>query len=249
MTAALHILSPGLMTTVQDLGRPGYQQLGIPDGGALDPVALRAANALAGNAPNAAALEVLYAGPAFAVEAISARVSFVGAQATIEITSHANAARPVEMMRSILLRRGDVVRVGGLARGAVLYIAVEGGFAVEPVLGSIVSDAIAPGSIQIAGNGQPMVLLPDRQTTGGYPKIATVISADLPALGRLAVGTRIAFEGVTVAAAEGLRRKLFAEIEGIAGRIVPAEPFCERVPDLLRCNLISGVVDASSSLI
>ncbi len=55
----------------------------------------------------------------------------------------------------------------------------------------ITSDAVAPGSIQMPGNGQPIVLLADRQTTGGYPKIATVISADLPALGRLPVGAKI----------------------------------------------------------
>ena len=53
---------------------------------------------------------------------------------------------------------------------------------------NIVSDGIAPGSIQVPGNGLPIVLLADRQTTGGYPKIATVISADLPALGRLTPG-------------------------------------------------------------
>ena len=53
---------------------------------------------------------------------------------------------------------------------------------------NIVSDGTAPGSIQVPGNGLPIVLLADRQTTGGYPKIATVISADMPALGRLAPG-------------------------------------------------------------
>ena len=61
---------------------------------------------------------------------------------------------------------------------------------------NIVSDGIAPGSIQVPGNGLPIVLLADRQTTGGYPKIATVISADLPALGRMTPGAKIAFEAV-----------------------------------------------------
>ncbi len=58
---------------------------------------------------------------------------------------------------------------------------------------NIVSDAVAPGSIQIPGDGQPIVLLADRQTTGGYPKIASVISADIPALGRLKPATRSDF--------------------------------------------------------
>jgi hypothetical protein len=53
MSAMLHVLAPGFMTTVQDLGRPGYQRLGISPGGALDPIGLRAANALVGNPPEA----------------------------------------------------------------------------------------------------------------------------------------------------------------------------------------------------
>ena len=56
---------------------------------------------------------------------------------------------------------------------------------------NIASDATVPGSIQVPGNGQPIVLMADRQTTGGYPKIATVISADVPELGRLSIGSKI----------------------------------------------------------
>src|SRR5262249_43404343 len=80
---------------------------------------------------------------------------------------------------------------------------------------NITSDGIAPGSIQVPGNGQPIVLLADRQTTGGYPKIATVISADLPALGRVPVGAKVAFEPVTVEEAQEMRRALFSEIDRI----------------------------------
>lgn len=68
MAAALRILEPGLSTTVQDLGRFGYQHLGVAVSGALDPVSLRAANALVGNAPGLGALEVAYVGPKFVVE-------------------------------------------------------------------------------------------------------------------------------------------------------------------------------------
>ncbi len=72
------------------------------------------------------------------------------------------------------------------------------GPAIEHAKGyNIVSDGIAPGAIQVPGNGLPIVLLADRQTTGGYPKIATVASADLPAFGRLAPGATIRFEAVT----------------------------------------------------
>lgn len=136
MNAALRVLSPGLVTTLQDLGRPGYARLGIPGGGALDPVALRAANALAGNPQDAGALEVTYAGPALAIDAQSARLAFAGADAAIEILSgmDATCGRTVETMRSVRVQRGQIVRIGPLIRSALLYIAVEGGFEVEPVL-------------------------------------------------------------------------------------------------------------------
>jgi biotin-dependent carboxylase-like uncharacterized protein len=342
---ALRVLAPGLLTTIQDLGRPGYQRLGVPVSGALDPVSLRAANALVGNAPGAGALEVAYVGPAFAVDADDVRLSFVGAPAAIEIRPDEIAPRGtrVEMMRSIRLRRGQVVRIGSLSGGAVLYVAAEGGFDIEPELGSqstylrgalggwqgrqlqtgdrlplvrmrssergdcrydgldltppsrfrviagpqsdyfsasavarffdstyavcagsdrmamrlegarlehvrgfnITSDAIAPGSIQVPGNSQPIVLLADRQTTGGYPKIATVISADLPALGRVPIGTKISFEAVSIEAAEAARRNMFAQIDRLGDNIVPlAQSIDAFVPNLLDQNLVSGVVDA-----
>jgi biotin-dependent carboxylase-like uncharacterized protein len=142
MTPCLHIVRPGLLTTVQDLGRAGYQSLGSAVGGALDPVALRTANALVGNAPGAGAMEAFYLGPAIAVEADDVRMSFAGANAAIEILPDVTATcgRRVETMRSIRLRRGEVVRIGSLSGGAVLYVAVEGGFDIEPTLGSVSTD-------------------------------------------------------------------------------------------------------------
>lgn len=95
------------------------------------------------------------------------------------------------------------------------------GPAIEHAKGyNIVSDGIAPGAIQVPGNGLPIVLLADRQTTGGYPKIATVASADLPAFGRLAPGATIRFEAVTVEKAEAARRELegrFIELRAVLG--------------------------------
>ena len=112
---------------------------------------------------------------------------------------------------------------------------------------NIISDAIAPGSVQVPGNGQPIVLLADRQTTGGYPKIATVISADLPALGRLPIGARIGFELVTAEAAAAARLSLFAEMEALPGKIRPlARTGHDIATRLSDCNLISGAVDALS---
>jgi len=97
------------------------------------------------------------------------------------------------------------------------------GPAIEHAKGyNIVSDGIAPGAIQVPGNGLPIVLLADRQTTGGYPKIATVASVDLPAFGRLAPGAKIRFEAVTVEKAEAARREL--ELQFLELRSVLALP-------------------------
>jgi biotin-dependent carboxylase-like uncharacterized protein len=347
MTPALRIISPGLSTTIQDVGRSGFQRLGVSVSGALDPVSLHAANALAGNPGNTGALEALYVGPTFAVDTDDMRVAFAGADAAIEILDDADArgGEIIPTMRSVRVRRGQVIRVGSLKKGATLYIAVEGGFAVEPSLGSvstdsrgrmggwqgrpllesdviplrraaasdrdeylidgldlaaprrfravlgpqsdnfsdqeverffaseytvsagsnrmgmrlegqairhlrgfnIVSDAIATGSIQVPGSGQPIVLLADHQTTGGYPKIATVISADLPALGRLPIGSRVSFAPITVEEAAAARRELCATVDGIAGKMVRlAAPATAVAARLLECNLISGVQDAAA---
>jgi allophanate hydrolase subunit 2 len=152
MTPSLHIIRPGLLTTVQDLGRAGYQSLGIAVGGALDPVGLRAANALVGNAPGAGTLEVLYLGPTVAIDADDVLMSFAGASAAIEILPDATAARGrrVETMRSIRLHRGEIVRIGSLSEGAVLYVAVEGGFDIEPVLAFRPMSAAASAAGRVA---------------------------------------------------------------------------------------------------
>ena len=130
MTPSLRVVAPGLLTTIQDLGRAGYQHLGVPVSGALDPVSLQAANLLVGNPPGTAALEVAYLGPTLAVEADDVRVAVVGASAAIDILPDAAASegRRVDGMQSIRLRRGEALRIGALTGGTVLYLAVEGGF-------------------------------------------------------------------------------------------------------------------------
>ena len=139
MRPALRVLQPGMLTTVQDLGRPGHQSLGIPVSGALDSLSLRAANALVGNAPDAGALEVAYVGPTLAVDADEVRLAFAGADAAIDVfpDETSTSGTRIGTMRSIRLRRGEVVRIGSLIGGVVLYVAVEGGFDIAPVLGSV----------------------------------------------------------------------------------------------------------------
>ncbi len=347
MKPCLRVASPGLLTTIQDHGRVGYQHLGVPVSGALDPDSLHAANLLVGNPPHAGALEVACTGPTLVAEADDVRVAVVGACAAIDVLPDAAASggRRVAAMQTLRLRRGEALRIGALSGATVLYVAVEGGFDIAPVLGSvstdirggiggwqgralvagdrlplrqmqarerdevcietvsvrprprirvikgpqhdhfsdsevaaffdceytvgpsanrmamrltgrnlrhsrgfdIVSDGIAPGSIQVPGDGRPIVLLADRQTTGGYPKIATVISADLPALARLPVGAKVAFEAVTVDAAEAARRAHVAELTAMAERIVPVRrSAAEMALALHECNLVSGVIDAAA---
>jgi len=82
---------------------------------------------------------------------------------------------------------------------------------------------------------------------GGYPKIATVISADLPALGRIRIGAKIAFELVSIEVAQELRREAVAQIDTIADKIKPIGPSPSQMPSLLfDCNLIDGVVSAAN---
>src|SRR5262252_9860861 len=113
---------------------------------------------------------------------------------------------------------------------------------------NIVSDGIALGSIQVPGNGLPIILLADRQTTGGYAKIATVVSADIPTLGRLAPGASIAFEAVDIEVAEAAARRLASDLAAMAARVAsvrrPSDIDWRR---LMAENLVSGVVSARES--
>lgn len=107
---------------------------------------------------------------------------------------------------------------------------------------NITSDAVTYGSIQIMGNGQPLILMADRPTTGGYPKIATVISADLPALGRLQPGMSFRFRRVTLAEAHAARVAARRNLDALIGRIQALNH--DHHANLLAHSLISGVIDA-----
>ena len=107
----------------------------------------------------------------------------------------------------------------------------------------IISDGIAPGAIQVPGAGLPIVLLADRQTVGGYPKIATVASVDLPRLGRLLPGQTVRFAAITVEEAEALRRDQEARLQrAIAGFVVARPPGGIDLVRLYEENLIDGIV-------
>ena len=311
--AALTVLRPGMLTTVQDLGRWGLQARGVPVAGPMDLYSHRLANVIAGNEPGAAALEVTLIGPELAADA---DVECVVAGAAFALTA---GGRPVSMHERFLVRAGERLRFGARSAGARATLAVRGGVGVEPVFGSratsvisrmgpfngralqrgdvlpmtgdiapgrsssagpsfpaplglprggatlrvmpgpqavmftsaaydtlfggrftvtpdsnrmgyrlsgpplqhagsadILSDATPIGTLQVPASGQPILLMADRQTTGGYPKIATVITADLPLAGQLAPGDWIEFRRVTREEAIDAARRRFAGLEAAA---------------------------------
>ena len=109
---------------------------------------------------------------------------------------------------------------------------------------NIVSDGIATGSIQVPGNGLPLILLADRQTTGGYPKIATVISWDLPRLVQCRPGTKVRFASVDRGEAVRIARAADAAFRAAIAKVRPAGIAGLDSGELLSVNLVDGVVDA-----
>ena len=161
MSAALKVVAPGLHTTLQDHGRWGYQAVGVPVSGALDLVSARLANRLVGNAESVAVLEILYQGPTLEVAADSVHVGLAGGDAQLELLGE--RPRLVGGWRSLRLRRGDRFRVTPLSLAACCSLAIEGGFAIEPCLGSLstfVRGAIGgfDGRALRAGDALPLAL-------------------------------------------------------------------------------------------
>jgi antagonist of KipI len=126
----IEVLRPGLLTTIQDLGRAGYQDQGVPLGGALDPIALRVANLLVGNPAGAAGLEVTLAGPRLHFRS-GGLVALAGA--TLDARLGGEALPPLRPSR---IGAGDTLELGNVRHGCRAYLAVAGGLTVPPVLGS-----------------------------------------------------------------------------------------------------------------
>lgn len=124
------VRKPGIATTVQDLGRPGHYHLGIPQSGAMDRYALRAANLLVGNDEGAAALEATFMGPELQFED-DALIAVTGATMPVLLDGEAQAA-----WTALAVRAGQILSFGYLTQGARVYIAVAGGIDVPMVLGS-----------------------------------------------------------------------------------------------------------------
>ena len=305
----MEILSPGILTSIQDLGRYGYGRYGVAPSGALDPFSLRIANLLVGNRPDQAGLETMLLGPAIRVLAdIVVAVTGGNLQPLLN-------KQPIEMWRSHNLKKDDILSFGSMASGLRAYVAVAGGIRITPVMGSrstnlpsgfggfqgralikndiltsanpcrqlqtqicvfneawiphypnrwslrilwgpqddhfpdesrasflsaayqmssdsdrtgirlegtlirtkpdiqasIISEGVITGSVQIPGDGKPIIILGET-VTGGYRKIATVISADLPLLGQIKPGDTVGFSAVSL---DEARRALTAVEEKV----------------------------------
>ena len=305
----MEILSPGILTSIQDLGRYGYGRYGVAPSGAFNPFSLRIANLLVGNRPDQAGLETMLLGPAIRVLAdIVVAVTGGNLQPLLN-------KQPIEMWRSHNLKKDDILSFGSMASGLRAYVAVGGGIRITPVMGSrstnlpsgfggfqgralikndiltsanpcrqlqmqtrvfneawiphypnswslriiwgpqddhfpdesrasflsaayqmssdsdrtgirlegaiirkkpdiqasIISEGVITGSVQIPGDGKPIIILGET-VTGGYRKIATLISADLPLLGQIKPGDTVGFSAVSL---DEARRALTAVEEKV----------------------------------
>jgi antagonist of KipI len=321
-SVAFELLKPGLLTTLQDLGRPGWQMYGVSVGGAMDRISVRTANWLVGNEENAAVLEMTMIGAAIRVKRdVLAAVCGADMEARVD-------GEPVPMDRPVWLRAGSTLVFGRSRRGCRSYLSVAGGFAAPIVLGSrstdprarigglhgralaagdrlaagrpsvnaerlaetlayaakrqsrfwasvswsaetfatavdfglmtlriipgaewdqfdpgargqmleqtyrvevssdrmglrlsgpalprdrdaeLSSHGVVPGTVQVPPNGQPIVLAAGCQPTGGYPKIAHIIGADLPLLAQCRPGDELQFRLVDMQEAWRIKDRL-----------------------------------------
>jgi biotin-dependent carboxylase-like uncharacterized protein len=132
----IEVITAGALTTVQDLGRPGWAHIGVPRSGAADRPALRLANRLVGNAEGAPGLETTLSGPRLRVDGPTV-VALTGAPADAIV-----GERPVPMHQAFALEAGDVLRLGTARTGLRTYVAFRGGLDVPLVLGSAATDLL-----------------------------------------------------------------------------------------------------------
>ncbi|MFG1778749.1 biotin-dependent carboxyltransferase family protein [Micromonospora sp. NPDC049048] len=137
MSGTIEVLRAGALTTVQDLGRAGWAHLGVPRSGALDPTALRLANRLVGNPESAAGLEITLTGCELRFHRAAA-VAVTGAETAVRVGD-----RPGDVGRPLPVPAGAVLRIGPPRDGLRNWLAIGGGIAVEPVLGSRATDTLS----------------------------------------------------------------------------------------------------------
>lgn len=324
----IRVLKAGMLTTVQDLGRTGYQSQGFSVAGAMDVRALKIANLLLDNPENEAVIEFTLIGPT--LEFTSATIiAITGGDFGPTINGE-----PAPMYTAIYMNKGDILKFGSAKTGSRGYIAFSSYLSIPVVMGSrctnlksgiggfkgrklqvddlilfrikrrylpyflsrkltpddyskeaeelrvvmgpqdykftkqgietflseeytvtsdfdrmgcrldgpyiaskegsdIISDGIALGSVQVPSHGKPIILLMDRQTTGGYAKIATVISVDIPKIAQRKTDHKIRFKAITVEEAQKLYKQEIEEFDKM--RKIIHQP-CKEV---LECRLVA----------
>ncbi len=291
----IKIINPGLLSSIQDAGRYGYQQFGMPTAGAMDTDSLHFANWCLGNHPNEACIEstILGASIEFLFDTC---IAICGAKLQAKING-----KSVDMNRSLQIIAGDKLEMGMAQSGCRIYLAIAGGFNIPKLMNSkstylrgkfggyrgkalaagdelevnetnetvnrilpeelitnyasfseirvtagaevkrftqngiktflcstytvspqsdrmgyrlsgekiehasgadIISSGIGTGAIQVPGHGEPIIMMADHQTVGGYTKIANVITADLPLLGQMKPGDKLSFKEVSLEKAQ-----------------------------------------------
>lgn len=304
--------SGGMLTTVQDSGRTGYQQFGVPVSGVMDPRSFAFANILVGNDIDEAVLEITMLGPMIQFDEANI-IAITGGNLSPVLNGV-----PMPMYTAVKVNAGDMLSFGVQASGCRAYLAVAGGMDIAPVMGSrstylkakiggiegrkldkgdaiafrapktdlpnlanggrsieledfsakektlrvimgpqddaftdegiatflgnsysvtnqfdrmgcrldgevvkhikdgnIISDGISMGAVQIPSEGKPIIMLADRQTTGGYTKIANVITADFPLIAQCKFGDMIRFKKITVAEAQAIYMDWYRRYESI----------------------------------
>lgn len=176
----LHVLAAPLPALVQDLGRPGQAGQGVSRSGALDRGALRVANRAVGNPPNTPCLEI--AGGGFRFEALGRLVvALAGAPCPIVVRGRDGRRAAEPGYRALALEPGDTVELGHPAAGTRAYLAVRGGFAVEPVLDSAATDTLAGLGPEPVGAGATVAVHAGRRLAG--VSLSEGPPGDLPAAG------------------------------------------------------------------
>ena len=174
--AALEIISPGLQTLFQDLGRPGQAGQGVSASGAMDQASLKAANRLVGNTSNNACLETVGGGLRLRSRGDTV-VAMTGADAPLTITSAGGQHWKVSRYQALALTDGDTLSLGPPQAGLRSYLALRGGFAVAPVLGSCSTDTLAHVGPKPLAAGDVLPIRPVQHGAVGQPEAPP---ADLP---------------------------------------------------------------------
>src|SRR5574337_808248 len=176
---ALEVRAPGLLTLLQDLGRPGQAGQGVSASGALDQGACRTANRLVGNASDAACLETVGGGLRLASRGDTV-VAVTGADAPLTLTNAAGARWSVPRYQPLALADGDMLAIGEPVAGTRCYLAARGGFDVAPVLGSRSTDTLAHVGPPALAAGDVLALCP--VTRGAIVGSAELPPVDLPSV-------------------------------------------------------------------